>query len=109
MNIVMGDPKQLLSKLTHFNANSDVMKHDALGALRNLVAGLANKGYIQRMDYGSNPSQSKFGTTLGPSAAYDMYESSSSLVQTKQSFDYRLLHEVIPTQCLPLEVDMYKK
>lgn len=109
MNIVMGDPEQLLNKLTHFNADSHVLKHDALGALRNQVVGLPNKGYIQSMDYGSNPSQSKFGTTVGPSAACDMYESSSSLVQTKQRFDNRLLHEVIPSQCLPLEVAMHNK
>jgi len=109
MNIVMGDPEQLLNKLTHFNADSHVMKHDALGGLRNQVIGLPNKGYIQSMDYGSNPSQSKFVMTGGPSAACDMYESSSSLVQMKQRFDNRLLHEVISGQCLPLEAAMHNK
>lgn len=109
MNIVMGDPEQLLNKLTHFNADSHAMKHDALGGLRNQVIGFPNKGCIQSMDYGSNPSQSKFGMSVGPSAACDMYGSSSSLIQTKPRFDNRLLHEIIPGQCLPLEVAMQNK
>ena len=83
MNIVMGDPEQLLNKLIHFNVDSYAMKHDALGGLRNQVLGLPNKGYIQSMDYGSNPSQSKFGMLVEPSATCDMYESSYSLIQTK--------------------------
>ncbi|XP_057850333.2 uncharacterized protein LOC131060909 isoform X1 [Cryptomeria japonica] len=110
MNKVMGNPHQLVNKMMHMNPNSHgIAKHDLPEGLRSKFISIPNKGFPQSEEYGCNSSQTKFGTTSGPSIACDMYGSSASLIQMKQRIDSRPLHEVSPADFVPPDVSMLAK